>query len=124
MSKVDQFRSIFEASLTAIHKRTGGEDPIAKSKRCIILSGGVDTCAIMAASKKIGMSYAGALTVVTGDDSPDLGFSSACAKEHGLEHHIVRLKPDELVEQFLPDVVKNLKIYNGMLVRNSLVIAA
>jgi asparagine synthase (glutamine-hydrolysing) len=123
-SKVDQFRFIFESSLSAIHKRTGGEEATAKSKRCIILSGGVDTCAIIAASKKIGLSYAGALTVVTGDESPDLGFSSACAKEHGLEHHIVRLRPDELVEQFLPDVIKKLKIYNGMLVRNSLVIAA
>jgi len=38
-------------------------------------------------------------------------------KEHGLEHHVVRLRPDELGKQFLPDVIKNLKIYNGMLVR-------
>lgn len=123
-AKVNEFRSNFESSLASIHKRTGGEDPTQKSKRCIILSGGVDTCAIMAASKKIGMTYAGALTVVTGDDSPDLGFSSACAAEHGLQHHIVRLEPHELVDQFLPDVIQNLKIYNGMLVRNSLVIAA
>ena len=55
------------------------------------------------------------LTVITGDDSTDLGF---------LEHHIVRLEPRELVERFLPDVVRELKMYNGMLVRNSLVIAA
>lgn len=123
-SKVEEFRSIFESSLSSIHARTGGECAAAKSKRCIILSGGVDTCAIMAASRKIGMTYAGALTVVTGDDSPDLLFSVACAKEHGLEHHIIRLKASELVEQFLPDVIKNLKIYNGMLIRNSLVIAA
>jgi asparagine synthase (glutamine-hydrolysing) len=123
MTKVEDFRSVFEASLSDINSRTiGDEDDY--SKRCIILSGGVDTCAIMAAAKNIGMQFSGALTVVTGDDSPDLGFSSACAKEHGIPHYIVRLTSDELVSQFLPDVVKQLKIYNGMLIRNSLVIAA
>lgn len=70
------------------------------------------------------MSYGAALTVVTGDDSPDLGFSSACAQEHGLEHHVIRLTAHELISDFLPDVVKQLRIYNGMLIRNSLVIAA
>ena len=78
----------------------------------------------MAASKRIGMSFGAALTEVTGDESPDLGFSAACAQEYGLEHHIIRLSAEELVSQFLPDVVKQLKIYNGMLIRNSLVIAA
>lgn len=78
----------------------------------------------MSAAKSIDMSFGAALTVVTGDDSPDLGFSSACAKEHGLEHHVIRLTADELIEYFLPDVIRQLKIYNGMLIRNSLVIAA
>ncbi|KAL3791740.1 hypothetical protein HJC23_007507 [Cyclotella cryptica] len=120
--KLQEFRIIFESALSSIHKRTGGES--TTPQRCIILSGGVDTCAIMAASKRIGMSYAAALTVVTGDNSPDLGFSAACAQEYGLTHHIIRLSAEELVSQFLPDVVKQLKIYNGMLIRNSLVIAA
>lgn len=70
------------------------------------------------------MTYAAALTVVCGDDSPDLGFSVALAKEYGLKHYVVRLTPNELVQQFLPDVIRKLKIYNGMLIRNSLVIAA
>ncbi|KAL7474699.1 hypothetical protein ACHAW6_000660 [Cyclotella cf. meneghiniana] len=120
--KLQKFRTIFESALSTIHILTGGES--TTPQRCIILSGGVDTCAIMAASKRIGMSFAAALTVVTGDESPDLGFSSACAQEYGLKHHIIRLSAEELVSEFLPDVVKQLKIYNGMIIRNSLVIAA
>ena len=122
-AKIHEFRTIFESSLGDIHARTNS-DP---SQRCLILSGGVDTCAILSAAQTIGMTFAAALTVVTGDDSPDLGFAVACAKEHGIphhHHHVIRLNADELVSQFLPDVVTKLQIFNGMLIRNSLVIAA
>ncbi|KAL7541375.1 hypothetical protein ACHAXR_010871 [Thalassiosira sp. AJA248-18] len=112
---VEAFRGIFEQSLGDIANKTGGaSSPEAVRERCIILSGGVDTCAIMAASRKLGIKYGGALTVVTGDQSPDLGFSSACAKEHGLEHHVVRLTADELVDEYLPEIIKLLGIYDGM----------
>ena len=78
----------------------------------------------MAASSKLGIHYGGALTVITSDESPDLGFASACAKEHGLEHHVVRITADDLVDTYLPEVIELLKIYDGMVLRNSLVIAA
>jgi asparagine synthase (glutamine-hydrolysing) len=123
-NKQQAFRDTFESALSSIHTRTGGEDKAAIAQRCIILSGGVDTCAILSAAASIGMSFGGALTVVTGRDSPDFGFSSACAKEHGLRHHVVHLTADELIHEYLPMVVRQLKIYNGMLIRNSLVIAA
>lgn len=116
--KAAAFRTVFEKSLIDIAARTN------PSTRCIILSGGVDTCAILAACRKLGITFVGALTVVTGDDSPDLGFSSACAAEHGIPHHILRLTADQLVDEYLPGVVKLLKIYNGLLLRNSLVIDA
>ena len=57
-------------------------------------------------------------------ESPDLGFSTACAAEHGLEHHVVRLTADELVDVYLPEVIELLEIYDGMVLWNSLVIAA
>lgn len=124
-TKVQAFRSIFEDVLVDIAEQTGGKStPEAVSQRCIILSGGVDTCAIMAAARKHGIKFGGALTVVTSDESPDLGFSSACAKEHGIPHHIVRLTADDLVDDYLPDTIQLLKIYDGMVLRNSLVIAA
>ena len=65
-----------------------------------------------------------ACTQVTGDDSPDLGFSSACAAEHDIPHHVVRLTADELVDEYLPEIIELLQIYDGMVLRNSLVIAA
>lgn len=43
-----------------------------------------------ALERRIGMR---ALTVITSDESPDLGFSTACAAEHGREHHVVKLTP-------------------------------
>ena len=58
-SKVEAFRGVFEQSLLDIvANQTGGV-----KERCIILSGGVDTCAIMAAAKKLGIQFGGALTV-------------------------------------------------------------
>ena len=124
-SKADAFRSAFESSLSDIADRTGGPShPDAVRERCIILSGGVDTCAIMAASRKLGIKFGGALTVATSDESPDLGFLTACAGEHGLAHHVVRLTADELVDAYLPEIIELLKIYDGMVLRNSLVIAA
>jgi asparagine synthase (glutamine-hydrolysing) len=78
----------------------------------------------MAAARNQGIKFGGALTVVTSDKSPDLGYSSACAEEHGVPHHIVRLTADELVDEYLPEIIRLLKIYDGMVLRNSLVIAA
>jgi hypothetical protein len=61
-SKVEAFRGVFEQSLIDIANHTGGVTNTNK-ERCIILSGGVDTCAIMAAAKKLGVQFGGALTV-------------------------------------------------------------
>lgn len=116
---VSALRTHFSAALTSIARRT---KPAAK--RCIILSGGVDTCAILAAASEQNMSFAGAITVVTGDDSPDLPFAIAAAKEHELPHHVVRLTAEELVSRYLPETVELLKTFDGMTLRNSLVIDA
>mmetsp|Transcript_3420 Transcript_3420/g.5270 ORF Transcript_3420/g.5270 Transcript_3420/m.5270 type:complete len:344 (-) Transcript_3420:114-1145(-) len=119
MSKHDEFRLNFEKCLSDIAVVTS-----SPKERCIILSGGVDTCAILAASKKIGLEYGAAFTVITGDDSPDKGFSEAAAKKHGLEHHIIRLTADKLVSAYLPLCVKLLHTFDGMTLRNSLVVTA
>jgi len=62
-SKTEAFRAVFEKALTDIKKQTGGDTPEAIRERCIILSGGVDTCAIMAAARNL--KFGGALTVVS-----------------------------------------------------------
>ena len=88
MTKVDEFRTVFESSLRDIHARTSVDDD--SNKRCLILSGGVDTCAILEASSRLGIKFSGAFTVITGDESPDKGFAMAAAKQHGLDHTIIR----------------------------------
>lgn len=122
MTKVDEFRTVFESSLRDIHARTSVDDD--SNKRCLILSGGVDTCAILEASSRLGIKFSGAFTVITGDESPDKGFAMAAAKQHGLDHTIIRLTPKELVDTYLPVCVELLECYDGMTLRNSLVVAA
>mmetsp|Transcript_20188 Transcript_20188/g.51350 ORF Transcript_20188/g.51350 Transcript_20188/m.51350 type:complete len:203 (+) Transcript_20188:86-694(+) len=94
------------------------------AKRAIILSGGVDTSAILAAARELGITFSCAVTVITGEDSPDRAFAQAVALEHGLEHHIVRVTSSELIECYLPACVRELATFDGMTLRNSLVIAA
>lgn len=119
---ISAFRSVFEQALTDIDRRT--EKAEKEGKRCLILSGGVDTCAILAAAKKVGMPFSTGFTVVTGDDSPDLGFATAAAKEHGLKHVVIRLTPKELVSNYLPLLIQKMEKYDGMTLRNGLVVAA
>ena len=66
-----ELRSTLNAALLAIAERTAPEE------RCIILSGGVDTCAILTAAKQVGVTFAGAITVLTGADAPDAEFAVA-----------------------------------------------
>lgn len=94
------------------------------SRRCIILSGGVDTCAILACAKDSGITFDGAITVLTGEESPDLEFAKAAAEEAQLEHHILMLTADDLIDSFLPACVSHLGTFDGMTLRNSLVVAA
>ena len=92
--------------------------------RCLILSGGVDTCAILAAAEEVGVSFAAGITVLTGDDSPDKEFAVAAATAHGLAHHVVFVTASDLVQTYLPQCADSLHTFDGMTLRNSLVVAA
>lgn len=107
-----------EASLSAIAART------KQSQRCIILSGGVDTCAILAAAAKTNITFHSAITVLTHDMSPDREFAVAAAARAMLDHHIVYVTPVDLVDIYLPQCVEHLATFDGMTLRNSLVVAA
>ncbi|KNC77337.1 hypothetical protein SARC_10204 [Sphaeroforma arctica JP610] len=117
-SQAPAFRRVFEASLADIALRTDA------AERCLILSGGVDTCAILAAASTLGITFGCGITVVTGDASPDEGFSVAAAQQYALEHHLLRISIEELIDIHLPMAVKLLETFDGMTLRNSLVIAA
>ena len=113
-----ELRAEFAAALADIAART------EERERCIILSGGVDTCAILAAAKEQGILFAAALTVITGQDSPDREFAIAAAKEHSLTHHVIVVESADLVDEYLPACAKLLGTFDGMTLRNSLVVAA
>lgn len=122
--KVEEFRRVFQGALTKIAAET------VAAERCLILSGGVDTCAILSAAGSIGMKFAAAVTVITGEDSPDKDFAVAAAKqgvENGTitgEHHVLCLTASGLLDTYLPICVEKLRTFDGMTLRNSLVIAA
>jgi len=99
-------------------------DKTNPDERAIILSGGVDTCAILEAAALMEISFAVAITVVIGDDAPDEAFSKFAASKHNIEHCIIRLTAEDLVERYLPQTVKLLHTWDGMTLRNSLVISA
>lgn len=116
-NKLDDFRRHFEASLQKIY------NPL--NQYCLILSGGVDTCAILEACSKLGIVFSAAVTVVTSQaDSPDYGYSTAAAQQHSLEHHVVTLTPKDLVDRYLQPCIQELHTFDGMTLRNSLVVAA
>ena len=109
--------------------------PEETPKLCLILSGGVDTCAILEAAVSLGITFAAAITVVidgAGRDgvprpvAPDEAFAIFAAKQHGLDHchSIVRMTSDDLVSEYLPSTIKLLATWDGMTIRNSLVISA
>jgi hypothetical protein len=81
--------------------------------RVLILSGGVDTCAILAAASEVGVTFEAGFTVVTGDDSPDKNFASAAATEKGLVHHIIHITSEDLLITYLPACVQLLNTFDG-----------
>lgn len=118
--KVVAFRQVFQGALIKIAAQS------VESERCLILSGGVDTCAILSAAGSLGIKFAAAVTVITGEESPDKDFAIAAGKKdgNGLKHHVLRVTTSDLLETYLPICVEKLGTYDGMTLRNSLVIAA
>ena len=122
--KIDQLRSLLADALADIAAKT------TDSSRCLILSGGVDTCAILDASAQQGITYAGALTVVVASPDaqqygPDLLFAQAAAQKFPhMRHTIVYVTAPDLIHTYLPPCVQHLECYDGMTLRNSLVVAA
>ena len=106
------------ASLSEISSST------VPSTRCIILSGGVDTSAILAASASAGVTYALAVTVSVGPTCPDLPFAVDAASRHGVAHKVVHVSASDLCGSYLPLCARLLGTYDGMTVRNSLVVCA
>jgi len=92
----------------------------------LILSGGVDTCAILEAATSLGVVFDVAITCIIGDFGPDELYSKYAAWKHNLtkRHIVVKMTPEDLIDVHLPRTIETLKVWNGMTIRNSLVISA
>lgn len=86
----------------------------------LLLSGGLDT-AVLAPLAAAGGTRA-AVTVVTAPDAPDRPYAQAIARELGWRHDLVDVPLEDLLSE-LEFVVRTLRTFDPMEIRNSLVIA-
>ena len=128
--------STSSSSSSSSSSPTDNKTKTKTNKLGIILSGGVDTCAILeaAAESSLNITFDVAITVVViggdGDTTtspPDELYSKYAAYKHSniiKKHVIIRMTPTQLVKTYLPSTIEILQTWDGMTVRNSLVIAA
>jgi asparagine synthase (glutamine-hydrolysing) len=102
----EQLRTIFDE---AVHRN------LAEG---ILLSGGLDTSVVTAAASKYTKPRA---VTVTLDEAPDVSFAKSVANLYGLEHKIVTIDVRE-TEYALRDVVKTMRTFDPMEVRNDVAI--
>jgi asparagine synthase (glutamine-hydrolysing) len=90
-------------------------------QRCeaILLSGGLDTSIVAALAAGQGLRLA--VTVVVGDDPPDLPYATELAARLQLEHVVLHRTLDDLWAT-LPELVRALGTFDGMYLRNDSVI--
>ena len=87
---------------------------------CLLLSGGLDT-AVLAPLASAGGTRA-AVTVIVKPDAPDAPFAQAIARDLGWRHHLVEVSLEDLVAE-IDLVVRTLRTFDPMEIRNSVVIA-
>src|SRR2546422_3364911 len=87
---------------------------------CILLSGGLDTSILARLGVRHGMR--GAVTVLVGAEAPDGPYAKAVADNLGLRHHVVRTDLEEILQE-VAFVVRTLKTFDPMEIRNSIVVA-
>ena len=91
----------------------------ARPCEAILFSGGLDTSIVASLAVRCGLRLA--ITVVTGDEAPDLAYANAMAAQLGLEHVVLRRSPDDLAAS-LPDLIRILGTFDGMFLRNDVVV--
>lgn len=104
-----------EPPLRALLRRAVAERPC----EAILFSGGLDTSIVATLAGPTGTRLA--VTVVVDDDAPDLPYATALARDLGLEHVVLRRSLAQL-EAGLPELVRRLGTFDGMFLRNDIVI--
>jgi asparagine synthase (glutamine-hydrolysing) len=88
--------------------------------QCMLLSGGLDTAILAPLAASGGMRSA--VTVLTSDEAPDRPFATLVANGLGWQHHVVESPLEQLLGE-TEFVVRTLRSFDPMEIRNSLVIA-
>jgi asparagine synthase (glutamine-hydrolysing) len=83
----------------------------------VLLSGGLDTSIIASLAVEHG-SLRAYTVALEGAPSPDIEYANLMAKHLGLEHKLHIFGMEELMEN-LPEVVKTLRVFDPMEIRNS-----
>ncbi len=87
---------------------------------CLLLSGGLDTAILAPLAAEAGT--AAAVTVLTSPEAPDRPYAATVAARLGWAHTVVDVSLDDLVHE-LDFVVRTLRTFDPMEIRNSLVVA-
>lgn len=98
--------------------RTALGNAVERNKaEAILLSGGLDTSIVASLAARQGplRAYTVALD---GAPSPDLEYAGLMAKHLGLSHNVLVFSMQEFMER-LPEVVKTLRVFDPMEIRNS-----
>lgn len=102
--------------------RSGIAD-IRPKKCCVILSGGVDTGAVVCAAAEIGLEVTAAITVLTSDAATDTAYSASIARAAGIRRYPIYISLPDLLQRQLPVCVRALKTFDGMELRNAIVVS-
>jgi asparagine synthase (glutamine-hydrolysing) len=110
-------RSALMGALKGIKHRYKSEHMV------ILLSGGVDTAAVLEANSLMEdrLKIKSAVTVLAGEAS-DRPYASAVALRHDTPHHLLDVSLLNVLDM-LPFCISTLKTFDGMTLRNSIVIA-
>lgn len=104
--------------------KLGNEQEARSSDRvALVLSGGVDTCAVVSALRECGFQVDLALTVYCDPTATDRPYAPAIAKEWGVEHIEIECSKEELLADPLRLCVESLTSFDPMQIRNSMVVA-
>jgi len=123
---MDKIRKCKGTAAAIENKNKTNNNPSDDGTLGLILSGGVDTCAILEAATSLGIIFDVAITVVIGETSPDELYSKYAAWKHNLtkRHVVVKMSPEDLIDIYLPKTIETCQVWDGMTIRNSLVISA
>jgi asparagine synthase (glutamine-hydrolysing) len=101
--------------------RSRVEESVARRPAdCLVLSGGLDTSILAPLAAKGGTHVA--VTVLASSDAPDRPYATAVAEALGWEHRVLDVTLDDLLSE-VDFVVRELKTFDPMEIRNSIVIA-